>query len=327
MRFPCFRPYPIPNTLGYYQQDHQNAPRSIHGSSPRWLDYSPPRQDCWNHALLASALQALHQTTYPRPPRSHCTSFLVLFPGCLQSPGTKVAVWSECLRKSTLCYVPTYENPRLLQRHVNRCSFLSLSNVKLPAPQEKDICDRISPQSDTRSDTTTTATTTIRGISTPVKASPYPKADRVVDCEICHLYSLKHLIEEDFVDVYYYNDLYTCLGCQLYTKIAWIQDYCSEIYYSMNEAKRDRHHPVWSNVHARFKRNRPFWSIPQYYAWLEVISKPYIPTWRLPPDTSFGLDYMKPIILFVALIKIDDRYGDGWHELIFEDRFGDGWHD
>ena len=162
---------------------------------------------------------------------------------------------------------------------------------------------------------------------TPVKASPYPKADRVVDREICHLYSLKHLIEEDFVDVYYYDDLYTCLGRQLYTKIAWIQDNRSEIYNSMNEAKRDRNHPVWSNVHARFKRNRPLWSIPQYYAWLEVLSKPYIPTRRLPPDTCFGLDYMKPIILFVALIKIDNRYGDGWHKLIFEDRFGDGWHD
>jgi len=162
---------------------------------------------------------------------------------------------------------------------------------------------------------------------TPVKASPYPKADRVVDREICHLYSLKHLVEEDFVYVCYYDDLDTCLGRQLYTKIAWIQDYRSEIYYSMNEAKRDRHHPVWSNVHARFKRNPPLWSVPQYYAWQEVLSKPYIPTRRIPPDTCFGLDYMKPIILFVALIRIDDRYGDGWHELIFEDRFGDGWHD
>ena len=113
---------------------------------------------------------------------------------------------------------------------------------------------------------------------TPVKASPYPKVVRVVDREVCHLYSLKHLIEEDYVDEYYPVDLYTRLGHQHYMKLAWIQSTRHQIYYSMNEAKRDRHHPVWSAVHARFERKRLCWSIPQYYAWLEVISKPYIPT-------------------------------------------------
>ena len=26
------------------------------------------------------------------------------------------------------------------------------------------------------------------------------------------------------------------------------------------------------------------------------------------------------------MLMIDDRYGDGWNELIFEDQFSDGWH-
>ena len=99
---------------------------------------------------------------------------------------------------------------------------------------------------------------------TPVNAYAYPKVVRVVNREVCHLYSLKHLIEEDFVDVYYPVDLYTRLGHQHYTKLAWIQDTRHQIYYSMNEAKRDRHHPVWSAVHERSKRKLLCWSIPQY---------------------------------------------------------------
>merc|ERR1712032_751546 len=153
------------------------------------------------------------------------------------------------------------------------------------------------------------------------------KVVRVVNLEVCHLYSLKHLIEEDFVDVYYPVDLYTRLGHQYYTKLDWIQSTRHQIYFSLNEAKRDRHHPVWSIVNERSKRKRLCWSIPQYYAWQEFLSKPYIPTRRLPPDTYLSLDYVKFILLFVALLKIDERYGDGWNELIFEDRFGDGWHD
>jgi len=38
-------------------------------------------------------------------------------------------------------------------------------------------------------------------------------------------------------------------------------------------------------------------------------------------------DCFKIILLFLILIRIDDRYGDGWNEILFEDRFGDGWHD
>jgi len=113
---------------------------------------------------------------------------------------------------------------------------------------------------------------------TPVNAYAYPKVFRVVNREVCHLYSLKHLIEEDYVDEYSPVDLYTRLGHQHYTKLAWIKSTRHQIYYSMNEAKRDRHHPVWSAVHERSKRKRLCWSIPQYYAWQELLSKPYIPT-------------------------------------------------
>ena len=38
---------------------------------------------------------------------------------------------------------------------------------------------------------------------TLVNAYAYPKVVRVVNREVCHLYSIQHLIEEDFIDVYY----------------------------------------------------------------------------------------------------------------------------
>jgi len=37
-------------------------------------------------------------------------------------------------------------------------------------------------------------------------------------------------------------------------------------------------------------------------------------------------DCLKYTNLFLITIKIDDRYGDGWNEILFEDRFGDSWH-
>ena len=43
-----------------------------------------------------------------------------------------------------------------------------------------------------------------------------------------------------------------------------------------------------------------------------------------PTNSRFWLQFF--FILFIVLLMIDYRYGDGWNELIFEDRFGDGWH-
>ena len=37
-------------------------------------------------------------------------------------------------------------------------------------------------------------------------------------------------------------------------------------------------------------------------------------------------DYLKYICLFLIILKIDNRYGNGWNKILFEDRFGDGWH-
>ena len=101
----------------------------------------------------------------------------------------------------------------------------------------------------------------------PVNAYAYPKIIRVVNWEVCHLYSLKYLIEEDFVNIYYPFDLFTCLGHQYYTKLYWIQNTRHHIYISFNEEKRYLTHPVWSNFNEQSKCKRLCLSIPQYYAW------------------------------------------------------------
>ena len=44
------------------------------------------------------------------------------------------------------------------------------------------------------------------------------------------------------------------------------------------------------------------------------------------PGCSFALDFMKFIFFTFVMLKIDDRYGDGWNKIVFDDRFGDGWH-
>ena len=100
----------------------------------------------------------------------------------------------------------------------------------------------------------------------PVNAYAYPKIFHFVNWGVCHLYSIQHLIEENFVDVYYPLDLFTRLGHQYYTKIDWIQSTHHHIYASLNETKRDFTYPVWSAVNERSKRKRLCWSIPQYCA-------------------------------------------------------------
>ena len=90
----------------------------------------------------------------------------------------------------------------------------------------------------------------------PKLVNAYPRIIRVINREVCHLYSLQHLIEEHFVDVYYPVDLFTHIGHQYYTKLDWIQSTPHYIYVSLNEGKRDPTHPVWSAVNEKSKRKR-----------------------------------------------------------------------
>ena len=127
----------------------------------------------------------------------------------------------------------------------------------------------------------------------PANVYAYPKFFRVVNQEVFHLYSLQHLIEEDFANVYFPVDLFTRLGHQYYTKLDWIQITRHHIYSSLNAAKKDRTHPVWSAVNEQSKRKRLCWSTSQYYAWQNFLSKPFIPIQRIPPNKFHSFDYEK----------------------------------
>ena len=50
-----------------------------------------------------------------------------------------------------------------------------------------------------------------------------------------------------------------------------------------------------------------------------------LPVQHQPKKSSF--DYIKFSLLFVVLLRIDQRHGNDWDKILFEDRFGDGWHD
>ena len=160
----------------------------------------------------------------------------------------------------------------------------------------------------------------------PKLVNAYPRKICVVNREVCNLYSLKHLIVPGFVYIFYPVDLLNCLGHQYYTKLDWIQSTHHHIYVSLNESKRDPTHPVWSIVNKRSKCKRLCWSILQYYAWQDFLSKAFLPVKWLLPNKLQGFDFMKCFLLFIVMIKIDNRYSNNWNELVFEDWFGNGWH-
>ena len=95
------------------------------------------------------------------------------------------------------------------------------------------------------------------------------------------------------------------------------QHTCLDTYISWNEAANESTHPVWSNVNASFSHKRSFSSFSNQYSL----------------TNNYFLTNLKVLILlslfscfFFLMMKIDNQYGNGWNELVFEDQFGDSWH-
>ena len=63
-----------------------------------------------------------------------------------------------------------------------------------------------------------------------------------------------------------------------------------------------------------------------------IIHEKYIPSQaflsvkQLITNKTKGFDYVKFVLLFFVMLKIDDRYSNGWNKLIFENQFSNSWH-
>ena len=101
---------------------------------------------------------------------------------------------------------------------------------------------------------------------------PNPRKIRVVNCEAFHLYSLQQLIVPEDIYVFHLVDLLTCLGHTYHSKLDWIQSTCLDIYTSLNGAKSDPTHPVWSIVNKRLTCKHPYFNTAVHCAWDNILS-------------------------------------------------------
>ena len=86
----------------------------------------------------------------------------------------------------------------------------------------------------------------------PKPVNGYLRKIRNVNRKLYHLYSFQHLIVPNDIYAFYPVYLLTCLGHPYHTKLEWIQRTRLCIYASLDEAKSDPSHPVWSVVNTRF---------------------------------------------------------------------------
>jgi len=161
----------------------------------------------------------------------------------------------------------------------------------------------------------------------PPPANSISRATRELNREVYHLYSFQHLIMLEDVPYFYPVDLLTCLGHPDHTKISWIHSNRICIYESLDEAKHDHTHPVWSAVNTRFQCKKPYcWSTAIACFWNNFLANISLPV-RHQLEKPICSDSLKFYLLFVVLLRIDTRHGNDWNTIIFYDRFGDGWHD
>jgi len=74
--------------------------------------------------------------------------------------------------------------------------------------------------------------------------------------------------------------------------------------------------------------NKPSVKHPKYYDTLKYTNL-FLITIKIDDRYGDGWNEIlfKFYLMFVVLLRIDQRHGNDWNKIIFEDRFGDGWHD
>ena len=142
--------------------------------------------------------------------------------------------------------------------------------------KKKDSC--------TASFSTTTATATSFGNTTTckwlLKKNPQSEPWSVPPLQLQNLIILEH------IHIFYPVDLPSCLGHPDNTKMRWIWSTCLCIYATLDLAKNDFSHPVWSVVNASFLHKRPpcCWGTAIACFWNNFLSTVSLPVQRLPTE-------------------------------------------
>ena len=146
------------------------------------------------------------------------------------------------------------------------------------------------------------------------------------NCE-CHLYSLQTIIDPADINTLYPVNLTSRLCQDLSSKSCWIQRTQLAIYNSLNRAKKDLTHPIWSTLTR--------WYTPKQFHLCAAVSCALN---NLREKTTRSINKLKHIYLngifdcaksfalFLELLQIDKWHRIGWHTLKSYNQFGDGWH-
>ena len=229
-------------------------------------------------------------------------SSLDFFHSCLWRPGPTDRDRPEDMPSMLLCYDTTIQDTVLLQRNIHQHSLL-------PPPQYFPTKKEDKKDSCTASFSTATATvmsfqntTTCKWL---LKKNPQSEPWSVPP--------LQFIIPEH-IHISYPIDLLTRLGHPDHTKTRWIRSTCLYIYASLDLAKNDFSHPVWSVVNTCFLCKRPSCcGTAIAYFWNNFLSTVSLPVWRLPNEKP-SFDYFKFFLLIVVLLR--DMLWIWWVDLI-----------
>ena len=89
--------------------------------------------------------------------------------------------------------------------------------------------------------------------------------------------------------------------------------------------KSDLTHPIWFVVNKNFTYKCIYICTAVYCTWDNILSQAILPVKQLFTNKTKGFDHVKFVFLFFVMLKIDDRYSNGWNKLVFEDQFGNSW--
>jgi len=145
--------------------------------------------------------------------------------------------------------------------------------------------------------------------------------------EVNLLYSLKNIINPAETNTLYPFNLATRLHQDLSSQSCRIQRKRLAIYNSLNRAKKDSTHPIWSAITRQYTPTQFHLCAAVSCALKNLCEKT---TRSINPLTYLFLNgifnHPKSLELFLELLHIYKRHGIGWHTLKSYDQFGDGWH-
>ena len=137
-----------------------------------------------------------------------------------------------------------------------------------------------------------------------------------VHCDVRHLYSLQRMISPDDIDNFYPVNLDTRLHQHPSFQTCWIQCTQLAIYDSLNRAKRDVTHPIWSAIPGRYDPKQKEYSAAVACALNNFRAKITCSIKCMKKFLHVQVNHIMRLALFLAIFCFDKWYGIGWHVLM-----------